>query len=173
LRQGASFQKREIRKVRLAHGWTKPPPLLHKRKALSRNLSVSPRLLKIIKQKSKRELAVHEYYFYYVFGRSVSTNSDQSSRLVCSRVFWFYRRLYRLASLPNLLAFTVSRYLMINVTDIRLVGSAHPTVNQGFWRFAKVNCSLIQCYSFNDGGSERITWIATDGIKGVVLGHQG
>jgi hypothetical protein len=28
------------------------------------------------------------------------------------------------------------------------VGSAHPTVNQGFWQFAKVNYSLIQCHSY-------------------------
>jgi len=83
-----------FRKVRLAHGWTKQPPWLHQRKALSRNLSFSPRSWKIIRRKFKKELAVHEYYFYDVFGRSVSTNSNQSSRLVCSRVFWLYRCLY-------------------------------------------------------------------------------
>jgi len=34
--------------------------------------------------------------------------------------------------------------LAMDVTDIRLVGSAHPTADQGFQQFAGVDFSLIQ-----------------------------
>ncbi len=35
----------------------------------------------------------------------------------------------------------------VNVTDLRLVGSAHPTVDRGFRPFARVDFSLFQCHS--------------------------
>jgi len=39
-----------------------------------------------------------------------------------------------------------------NVTDIRLVDSAHPTADQGFQQFAEVDFSLIQWHSSADLG---------------------
>ena len=46
-----------------------------------------------------------KYYFYDVFGRSVFYQFQPVSRLVCSRVFWLYRCLYRLASITELTSF--------------------------------------------------------------------
>ena len=35
----------------------------------------------------------------------------------------------------------------VNVTELRLVGAAHPTADQSFRRFAKVDFLLCQCHS--------------------------
>jgi hypothetical protein len=63
----------------------------------------------------------------------------------------------------------------VNVTELSPVGTAHPTADQGFWPFARINFTLIQCHSnlvslqcLAEGGDQHIPFTRNYGIQGCL-----